>query len=48
MADSKDTEDLADLLKFQGETKMDVFKNANTVILAQKMIPIMDEKAYFD
>lgn len=49
MANSEDTEDFTDLLeKFQGETKMDVFKNADTVILAQKMIPIMDQRGYFD
>lgn len=49
MADSKETEDFADVLeKLQGETKMDVFKNADTVMLAQKMIPIMDQRGYFD
>lgn len=49
MADSKETEDFADVLeKLQGETKMDVFKNADTVMLVQKMIPIMDQRGYFD
>ncbi|KAL6449102.1 hypothetical protein ACFW04_000659 [Cataglyphis niger] len=49
MADAKDTEDFVVLLeKLQGETKMDVFKNPDTVILAQKMIPIMDQRGYFD
>lgn len=49
MADAKDTEDFVVLLeKLQGETKVDVFKNPDTVILAQKMIPIMDQRGYFD
>ncbi|KMQ94400.1 hypothetical protein RF55_5454 [Lasius niger] len=49
MADAKDTEDFVEVLeKLQGETKMDVFKNPDTVILAQKMIPTMDQRGYFD
>ncbi|XP_029171302.1 uncharacterized protein LOC114940725 [Nylanderia fulva] len=49
MADVKDTEDFETVLKqLQGETKMDVFKNPDAVILAQKIIPIMDQRHYFD
>ncbi|XP_031834349.1 uncharacterized protein LOC116427758 isoform X2 [Nomia melanderi] len=49
MANKEDTEDFTTVLKlYSGETKMDVFKNPDSVKLALKMIPIMNEKGYFD
>ncbi|KAF3420470.1 hypothetical protein E2986_06128 [Frieseomelitta varia] len=49
MADKEDTEDFVLLFdKLSGETKLDVFKNPDAVKLAHKMIPIMNERGYFD
>lgn len=49
MGSKEDTEDFEELLtKLLGETKMDVFKNPDAVKLAHKMIPIMNERGYFD
>lgn len=45
MTDAKDN-DFVEQLK--GEIKIDVFKNPDVVILAQKMIPIMYQRGYFD
>mgnify|MGYP004573538529 CR=1 FL=1 len=49
MADKEDTEDFVLLFdKLSGETRLDVFKNPDAVKLAHKMIPIMNERGYFD
>ncbi|XP_050477926.1 uncharacterized protein LOC126867485 isoform X2 [Bombus huntii] len=49
MGSKEDTEDFEELLtKLLGETKMDVFRNPDAVKLAHKMIPIMNERGYFD
>lgn len=49
MANKEDTEDFILVLKeYAGETKMDVFKNPDAVKLAHKMIPVMNERGYFD
>lgn len=49
MGNKEDTEDFEELLtKLLGETKMDVFRNPDAVKLARKMIPIMNERGYFD
>ncbi|KOX74964.1 hypothetical protein WN51_12648 [Melipona quadrifasciata] len=49
MADKEDTEDFVLLFdELSGETKLDVFKNPDAVKLAHKMIPIMNERGYFD
>ncbi|CAD1476380.1 unnamed protein product, partial [Heterotrigona itama] len=49
MANKEDTEDFVLLYdKLSGETRMNVFKNPDAVKLAHKMIPIMDERGYFD
>ncbi|KAK1135280.1 hypothetical protein K0M31_008050 [Melipona bicolor] len=49
MADKEDTEDFILLFdKLSGETRLDVFKNPDAVKLAHKMIPIMNERGYFD
>lgn len=49
MCNEEDVEDFTEVMdKLQGETKLNVFKNPSTVILAQKMIPIMDQRGYFD
>lgn len=49
MGSKEDTEDFEELLtKLLGETKMDVFRNPDAVKLARKMIPIMNERGYFD
>lgn len=49
MGNKEDTEDFEELLtKLLGETKMDVFRNPDAVKLAHKMIPIMNERGYFD
>ncbi|XP_034195304.1 uncharacterized protein LOC117611459 [Osmia lignaria lignaria] len=49
MANKEDTEDFTVVLKkLSGETKMDVFRNPDAVKLAHKMIPVMNERGYFD
>ncbi|XP_076388321.1 uncharacterized protein LOC100883549 isoform X2 [Megachile rotundata] len=49
MANKEDTEDFTQVLKdYAGETKMDVFRNPDAVKLAHKMIPVMNERGYFD
>lgn len=49
MANKEDTEDFTEVLKkLSGETKMDVFRNPDAVKLAHKMIPVMNERGYFD
>lgn len=49
MANKEDTEDFCDLFdKNLGETRMDVFKNPEAMKLARKMIPVMNERGYFD
>lgn len=48
LANKEDTEDFDDLFVKLGETKMNVFKSLNAVKLAEKMIPIMNERGYLD
>ncbi|XP_076174210.1 uncharacterized protein LOC143150080 isoform X2 [Ptiloglossa arizonensis] len=49
MANKEDAEHFTKILhKFAGETRLNVFKNPEAVKLAQKMIPVMDERGYFD
>ncbi|KAK9298560.1 hypothetical protein QLX08_008151 [Tetragonisca angustula] len=49
MVDKEDTEDFVLLFdKLSGETRLDVFKNPDAVKLTHKMIPIMNERGYFD
>ncbi|XP_078037347.1 uncharacterized protein LOC144470271 [Augochlora pura] len=49
MANKEDTEDFTLALQtYGGNTKLDVFKNPDTVKMAKKMIPVMDERGYFD
>ncbi|KZC06800.1 PREDICTED: uncharacterized protein LOC107195073 [Dufourea novaeangliae] len=49
MANKEDIEDFTEVVKnCGGETKMDVFRNPDAVKLAKKMIPVMNERGYFD
>ncbi|KAG6798994.1 hypothetical protein HZU73_05797 [Apis mellifera caucasica] len=48
LANKEDTEDFDDLFVKLGETKMNVFKSPDAVKLAEKMIPIMNERGYLD
>lgn len=49
IANKEDTENFTEvLMKLCGETKMDVLKNPDAVKLTAKMVPVMDERGYFD
>ncbi|CAK9795946.1 hypothetical protein ANTQUA_LOCUS559 [Anthophora quadrimaculata] len=48
MVNKEDIEDFSKLGESTCESKMDVFKNPDAVKLAHKMIPIMNERGYFD
>ncbi|KOC58860.1 hypothetical protein WH47_01384 [Habropoda laboriosa] len=48
MANKEDTEGFQKVEELTYETIMDVFKNPDAVKLTHKMIPIMDERGYFD
>ncbi|XP_076374821.1 uncharacterized protein LOC117220611 [Megalopta genalis] len=49
IANKEDTEDFTLVLQtYGGETRMNVFKHPNAVKMAKKMIPVMDERGYFD
>ncbi|XP_017893376.1 uncharacterized protein LOC108632987 [Ceratina calcarata] len=49
IANKEDTEDFNEVFgQLSGETKINVFKNPDAIKLAQKMIPIMNERGYLD
>lgn len=49
MADLEDTEDFDEVLgRLNGDTRMDIFKQEETVTAMRKMIIIMNERGYFD
>ncbi|XP_076654906.1 uncharacterized protein LOC143360182 [Halictus rubicundus] len=49
IGNKEDTENFTEVLqKLRGNTRMDVFKNPDAVKLTMKMVPVMDERGYFD
>lgn len=49
MGNAEDTETFDVILKdLKGETRMDVFKNPDVTEILKIMLPIMDQRAYFD